>query len=200
MGFAYSLNKGNHVACGKFIARMDADDVSVNSRLEKQVAFLDQHTEIDVVSSWSGQFDTDPNDLLFVLKWPASHGELSRLARFRTPFSHPASMYRRSAVLAVGGYVGWNGLEDWHLWSRLIQNGYRIACIQEVLYKFRRDGDFVGRRRGLLYAKAHISLQLEFLRTGFVSYFEFIRNVLLRSTTCFLPPATMQYVRRKLNL
>lgn len=195
MGFVYSLNRGNQLAAGEYVARMDADDISTPDRLDKQMRFLLDNPDIDVVTSWNGQFDTDPEDVQFVIKSPATHEELSRVARFRDPISHPACIYRRSAVLAVGGYQERGTLEDWLLWASMMQNGSRFACIQEVLYKFRRDDKFAPRRRGWRRAKLHAALQGEFRRMGFISFPEYVRNVIFRVATCLLPNSVTVLLR-----
>lgn len=187
MGFVYSLNRGNELAQTEYVARMDADDISTPDRLEKQMAYLLAHSDVDVVTCWNGQFDDDPDDVRFVIKSPETHEELSRLARFRDPISHPACIYRRAAVLAVGGYDERGTLEDWLLWAKMMQAGYRFACLQEVLYKFRRDEKFAPRRRGWRRARLHLALQREFLEMGFVSRPQYLRNVAVRLGTCLLP-------------
>jgi len=187
MGFVYSLNRGNQLANSEYVARMDADDISTPDRLEKQLRFLLDNPDVDVVTSWNGQFDLDPQDVQFIIKAPATHEELSRVARFRDPISHPACIFRRSAVLAVGGYQDRGTLEDWLLWARMMQQGCRFACIQEVLYKFRRDDKFAPRRRGLRRARLHAALQAEFREMGFITFPEYIRNVFFRVATGLLP-------------
>lgn len=187
MGFVYSLNRGNELARTEYVARMDADDVSTPDRLEKQMAFLLAHPEVDVVTCWNGQFSEDPDDVRFVIRAPETHEELSRLARFRDPISHPACIYRRAAVLAVGGYPERGTLEDWLLWARMMQAGYRFACLPEVLYKFRRDETFAPRRRGWHRARLHLGLQREFLAMGFVSRPRYLVNAAVRLATCLLP-------------
>ena len=67
MGFVYSLNKGNQLATTEYVARMDADDVCTPDRLEKQIRFLLENPEIDVVTCWNGQFDTDPGVVWFTI-------------------------------------------------------------------------------------------------------------------------------------
>jgi len=200
MGFVYSLNKGNQLATTEYVARMDADDVSTPDRLEKQIRFLLENPEIDVVTCWNGQFDTDPGVVWFTIKSPATHEELSKLARFRDPISHPACIYRRSAVLAVGGYEERGTLEDWLLWAKMMQEGYRFACIQEVLYKFRRDEKFVRRRRGFRRARLHVAMQSEFRKMGFISFPEYVRNVAVRLTTCLLPESLTIRLRNRKRL
>jgi glycosyltransferase involved in cell wall biosynthesis len=197
LGFVYSLNRGNRLATSEYVARMDADDVSMPDRLEKQMCFLIDNPDIDVVTCWNGQFDTDPADVRFVIKSPATHEELSRVARFKDPISHPACIYRRSAVLAVGGYPELGTLEDWLLWARMMQNGSRFACLQEVLYKFRRDENFAPRRRGWRRARLHLALQAELRRMGFVSFPEYLRNIIFRVTTCLLPNSVTVLLRNR---
>lgn len=146
MGLNYTLNHCLKYASGIYIARMDADDLSVPERFEKLVGFLDSHPNIAIVSSLMTCFDEKG-------VW----GETTAIERptnldfaKRTPFAHAASMVRKEAFDAVKGYAVDKRLlrvEDYDLWIRMYAAGYRGANILEPLYKVRDDQNAKKRRK-----------------------------------------------------
>ncbi len=145
-GLNYTLNRCLEVAQGEYVARMDGDDISLSTRFEKQVHFLDEHSDMALVSAQMVLFD--------------EHGEWGKVSNKEYPqvedfcgkvpfFCHAACMIRRSAYLEVGGYTVNKNLlrvEDCHLWFKIYSKGYRGANLQEVLYKMRDDRNATKRR------------------------------------------------------
>jgi glycosyltransferase involved in cell wall biosynthesis len=121
IGLTRSLNRGLHVAEGTYIARQDADDVSLPERLERQVAFLDSHPAVGLAGS--NYFLVDRNGAVLgdvrglgplggdVLKWRLLWGNT---------FAHPSVMFRHHLVQALGGYPeDCAYAQDYVLWLRL---------------------------------------------------------------------------------
>jgi glycosyltransferase involved in cell wall biosynthesis len=137
-GLAPSLNELIDRARGEYLARMDADDVALPERFERQVAYLRAHPECvllgcrvrlidpdgDPLCDWCNRQDHEALDAVFL------RGEMS------TEISHPAIMMRRDAVLAVGKYREFPVIEDVDLFLRLAERG-RIANLPEVLLLYR---------------------------------------------------------------
>jgi glycosyltransferase involved in cell wall biosynthesis len=200
VGLGPALNAGLDKCSYDIVARMDADDISVSNRFEEQLSFLTAHPDIDVVSCFMQVFDRDPNKILFEQHELTTHEEISRIAKFRSPIAHGTVMYRRSAVVSAGGYGDWRGVEDYHLWVRMLRNGSRMASIPKVLYKNRRSTNLGKRRRGFSRVIMQLSLQREFLRLGFISFPRFSCNVILRTIISILPYRIIQYARFKFGL
>lgn len=146
MGLNYTLNHCLGAATGQYIARMDADDVSLPERFERQVAFLDDHPELAVVSAGMDLFDESGTwGQIFYPENPSN-----RDLMYRTPFAHAPSMVRADALRAVGGYSEEKRLirvEDYHLWYKMYKAGYRGHNLQTVLYRCRDDRAAQGRRK-----------------------------------------------------
>lgn len=145
-GLNYTLNKCLKVATGDYIARMDGDDLCVKDRFAKEVAILNQNPEIAIVST----------DMLFFDEggiWGSTHVKaLPTKENFLkgTPFCHAACMVRKEAYMAVGGYSISNWLmrvEDYHLWVKMYEKGYKGMNIQEPLYSMRDDRNAQSRRK-----------------------------------------------------
>jgi glycosyltransferase involved in cell wall biosynthesis len=130
-----SLNDGLAEARAPWIARADADDVCENDRLGKQLAFVREHPEIDVLGSQIAVMDGE-GTVRGTRDYPLGHEEIVRgLARYNT-LAHPSVLYRRETVLEAGGYRGFF-TEDYELWSRLARQGARFANHPEALVRYR---------------------------------------------------------------
>lgn len=137
-GLAASLNIGWRQAEGEFIARMDADDVSLPQRFEKQVAFLASHPEVDVLGTAKEAVDAAGTFLAYGYR-PEWHEEIaSRMYRI-TPLIHPSVMMRRRFLEALGGYDESERVcraEDSDLWLRGYRR-FRYHNLQEPLIQYR---------------------------------------------------------------
>lgn len=199
VGLGLALRRGMEECRQDIIARMDSDDISLRDRFEVEFGFLSRNPDIDVVSSWVGVFWADANSPTYIRRGPTDHDSISRLARFRFPMNHPASMFRRNAVLSAGGYTDFRGIEDYHLWARLLMNGSRMACIPEVLYMLREGNELVNRRSGFRHARMQFRLHRELKRMGFLTFWQFVRNVMLRYCACLAPVSLLVMVRHRLG-
>ncbi|MCX9132803.1 glycosyltransferase [Aeromonas veronii] len=133
----FSLNFALNEAKGEYIARMDADDISLPNRLLRQVEFLDEHKDISVVGS--SYYLIDEDDKCYSLI-QANTSPVSIYNKFPlgTLLCHPSVMMRRLDVLSVGGYCYGFFAEDYDLWLRLIaKNKYCISNIDEPLIQYR---------------------------------------------------------------
>lgn len=136
MRLAATLNHCLSKAKGEYIARMDADDESLPERLEKEVAFLDEHPEIDCVGTGRIIFDDDGEyGACAELENPTKQTIVKRM-----PFAHPTIMMRARVYRELGGYTVSKATmraEDADLWFRFFAAGYNGYVIQEPLYRYR---------------------------------------------------------------
>ncbi len=127
-----TLNKGIDLAKGKYIARMDADDISVSERFEKQLLFMKKNPEIDICGTWMQILDQADS----IWKYPKYHEEIKAQLLFNTPVAHATSMMKRSFFDNLSYSVFSDKAEDYHLWSEAI-NSKKFENITEVLYLYR---------------------------------------------------------------
>ncbi len=145
-GLNYTLNRCLQVASGEYIARMDGDDISCEERFEKQVHFLDQNPDFAIVSSDMVYFDE--TGTFGYIRHPQK--PIPKDLLYGTPFCHAPCMVRRKAYMAVNGYsddVILLRVEDYHLWLKMYEKGYRGYNIHEILYKMRDDRKASQRRK-----------------------------------------------------
>lgn len=143
MGLTASLNEMLDQARGEFIARMDADDISLPDRLERQVQYLRGHPECVLVGSAALVIDSE-GDPLSVWFTKTTHESLDAqnldMRLLESSLCHPAVMMRREVVLDLGRYdPSCQVAEDLELWLRLAERG-RLANLPEPLLKYRFHG------------------------------------------------------------
>jgi len=144
VGIARALAAGAAVSRGSLVARMDADDVSVNERLRRQAEALESHDDLGVVGARVEAFAAGPvsEGMLRYVAWlngiltPEDH---AREMFVESPLCHPSVMMRKSALVAAGGFREMRWAEDYDLWLRLHAAGVRMAKIPEVGLRWRHQ-------------------------------------------------------------
>lgn len=145
-GLNETLNHCLQYADTEYVARMDGDDISLPTRLEKEIDFLDEHPEYAIVSCPMIYFDENGE---FMRGNAFGEPDVASMCK-ATPFCHAPCMVRREAYQAVNGYtVAENRLrvEDWDLWIRMYEKGYCGYSLAEHLYKMRDDRNAFSRRK-----------------------------------------------------
>lgn len=175
----------------EFVARVDSDDICLPERFELQCRFLSDNPHIDVVGGALAEFESDPNEILFVRRPPRHGKELERFARFRSPVNNQTTMFRRSAVIKAGNFHGLRDLEDYELWARMLLRGCQFYNLDQVLVLARAGTNMFQRRGGLQYLKNDFSLQIYFFKIGFISIWTLIYKIIANSFVRVAP----QFVR-----
>ena len=141
-GIVDALNTGTENAKSPLIARMDADDIMHEKRLEVQVEYLNQNQEIDLVSCRTEHFPTRQETMGYqhYVNWsnsiiePREH-ELKRF--IECPMAHPSVIFRKRLIHNYGGYLNGEFPEDYELWLRWFSRGVRMVKIPKVLLRWR---------------------------------------------------------------
>lgn len=157
----YSLNHCLKHVCGEYVARMDGDDISLPSRFEKQVKFLDEHPDIDEVGSGYIRFD-EKGDFGTVIS-PAFHSRKQMLKG--VPSCHAVVMMRKQAYDSFGGYTvskRTERCEDLDMWYKFYACGLKGANLQEALYKVRDNRAALNRRK--------IKYDIDAVKTNLIGY------------------------------
>jgi glycosyltransferase involved in cell wall biosynthesis len=133
-----TLNKGIELANGEYIARMDADDISLPTRIEKEVNFLKANKDHDIVSTLFYAFRTENPSKRDLHHSPLHDSELHAYILFKSGICHPAVMIRRRVFTELGLRFESEYLhvEDYALWSKAIYKT-KIANINEPLLLYR---------------------------------------------------------------
>lgn len=169
MGLARALNTGLKYCFRMkytFIARMDADDIALPDRIEKQIRFLEKNPETDVVGGAIDEIDAYAASRGKIILYPETHGACFRFFAKRDPLAHPAVMFRKSFFDKAGLYSGNHRKnQDTWLWYKGFKTGCRFANIPDVVLKFRITGEFFkSRRAGIQRAQKIFTDRLEINR------------------------------------
>jgi glycosyltransferase EpsE len=145
-GLNFTLNKCLQYADTAFVARMDGDDISLPTRFEEEIAVLDEHPEISIVSTAMIHFDEQGEFRTSKLtEYPQTKDFVKG-----TPFCHATCLVRKESYDAVNGYTVEDSLlrvEDYHLWYKMYRKGYRGYNITKPLYRMRDDRAAISRRK-----------------------------------------------------
>ena len=196
VGLGPALDAGLAASSHEIVARMDADDVSVPERFERQVAVIEAGA--DIVGSGLLEFGSSVDDVVGRRTPPTDPDEIRRVIRFRDPFNHPTVVYRRSAVLAAGGYTDMALLEDYLLFTRMIEGGAAPANLAEPLVYYRVGAGAYARRGGTALFRSELRLQRRFRELGITSRTEYLRNVAVRGAYRLVPEGVRKVAYRRL--
>jgi GT2 family glycosyltransferase len=138
-----------------YYARMDADDISEKNRFEKQVKYLEEHPDVDVVGGAIEEIDGNDQLRGKHVEYPLTHEECRKFFRYRDPLAHPAVMFRaRYFEKVASGYRNeYRKNQDTMLWFDGFMKGCVFANLKDTVLHFRVNDDFYNRRNGWKRAK-----------------------------------------------
>ena len=196
VGLGPALDIGLESCEHEIVARMDADDVSRPERFEVQLPLVEAGA--DIVGSGLLEFASSVDEVVGRRTPPTDPDQIRRVIRFRDPFNHPTVVYRKSAVLAAGGYTDMALLEDYLLFTRMVEAGARPANVAEPLVYYRVGAGAYARRGGRELLRSELALQRKFRELGITSRHEHLRNVVVRGGYRLVPEAVRKVAYRRL--
>lgn len=180
MGHAIARQTGLDAATNNFCAVMDSDDIAVPDRFEKQLRAFEQHPDVSVVGGIIKEFIGTPDNVVGTRIVPENDADIKDYLKSRCPMNLVTVMVKKDDVMKVGGYQDWYCEEDYYLWIRLAQNGYKFYNIQDNLVNVRVGKEMYQRRGGWKYFKSEAKLQRYMLKHSVISQPKYLYNVLLR--------------------
>jgi len=196
LGLGPALDRGLAACDHEIVARMDADDVSLPTRFEKQVPVVEAGA--DIVGSGLLEFGSSVHEIVGRRTPPTDPAEIRRVIRFRDPFNHPTVVYRRSAVQAAGGYTDMALMEDYLLFARMVDAGARPANLAEPLVCYRVGAGAYARRGGRDLLRSELAVQRRFRELGITTRRQYLRNVAVRGGYRLVPESLRRRAYRAL--
>ena len=141
MGFVNALNECLKVAKGNYIARMDGDDVSLLNRFEMQLKYAERHPSVDL---FGGEIEiiNENGKRMSVRHFPETGLKLKCMFAFRSPFSHPTIMFKRSIIDSGIVYdPDYKRAEDIDFYLRINNKNYKLGNVGHIVLKYRVIGD-----------------------------------------------------------
>ena len=183
-GLGNALNAGLKQCRYEWIARMDSDDISLPTRFEKQLEYLETHPDTDVLGCALGEFEDNEHKVMSIKACPVS---VDSYIKFRSPVNHPTVFFRKSSVQSAGGYQHCHFMEDYHLWIRMYAMGMHITSLQDVLYLFKMDQNTLKRRGGWKYVISELEIQQLLRQQHIISPVRYVANISIRCGGKLIP-------------
>jgi glycosyltransferase involved in cell wall biosynthesis len=133
-GLPYSLNEGISIAKGEYIARMDADDISLPERFEKQIDFM-QKNKLDVCGSHIKRFRDNKKER--IIKNPVTNEDIRFSLLFFSSLAHPTVMFKKEVFDKVKYHIDYKVAQDYQLWCDIANANLKMGNISEVLLNYR---------------------------------------------------------------
>lgn len=196
-GLGRALKTGLEHCTYDLVARMDTDDICYSERFEKQMAFILENPEVSVLGTGLQEFHSVPGDIGQFKTPPANASKLTSFAKLRNPLNHPTVIFRKTDVLTVNSYQDMPLFEDYYLWVRLLQKGYKLTNIEEPLLHFRIGNDMIGRRHGISYLKKEYKFLSAIKQLGFINTKEYILSLMLKAPLRIMPKSMLRFFYAK---
>lgn len=181
-------NKGQGIAhkigvercSNQLIAMMDADDIAIHDRFEKQLQCLERHPDIDVLGGYIYEFIDRVDNVVGLRDVPLNDWDIKKYLKKRCPLNHVTVMFKKTALLKSGNYQDWYYNEDYYLWCRMVLAGCSFMNIPDVLVYVRIGKNMYNRRGGWKYFKSEVKLQRFMLDNKIINGYTYIINVFIR--------------------
>lgn len=180
------------------IALMDADDVSLPDRFEKQLAVFRDNPNLSIVGGNIAEFIDCESNIVGYRTVPTSETEIISYMKKRCPFNQMTVMFKKADVQKAGGYKDWYCNEDYYLWLRMYLADMKFANISEILVNVRVGKDMYKRRGGWKYFKSEARLQKYMLSNKIIGIVTYGVNVAKRFIVqVMLPNSLRGYIFKK---
>lgn len=197
-GLGEALKIGLDFCSYDIVARMDSDDISHCKRFERQLGVFQKNSEVDLVGTYIKEFFESIENIQFVREVPLDEENLLKMLKRRNPVNHVTVMFKKKSVIDSGSYKHLNYLEDYYLWVRMLNKGYKIMNISDSLVYVRTGNQMFKRRSNPKYIKSWHTLQLELKRLNFISNLEVIINMINIIIFIYTPPMIKKYIYKYL--
>lgn len=187
LGLGLTLNEGLNYCKFDYVARMDSDDYCYPNRFEREIDYILNHPEVDVVGCNIEEYDEKLKNKLAMRVVPEHDNEIKKYMKKRNGINHMTVIYRKDSVLKAGSYEDCLYFEDYYLWCKMIKNGCYFYNFQEPLMKVRAGFDMTKRRGGFSYNKCILNFENKIYKIGIINRFEYMCNLIVRISVANIP-------------
>lgn len=176
-GHAAARQAGLEAASNDLVAIMDADDIAVPDRFAKQIDAFEANPGVSVVGGQIKEFIETTDNIVGERIVPEKDTEIKQYLKSRCPMNLVTVMYRKSDVMAAGGFMDWYCEEDYYLWIRLAEHSYKFHNVADNLVNVRVGKEMYQRRGGWKYFKSEARLQGYMLSHKLIGFPRYAFNV-----------------------
>lgn len=191
-GLGNALKLGVENAKCEYIGRMDSDDICLPYRFEKQVRFLDNNPDIDIVGGQMTEFIGKPTNIIGRRDVPIDNASIYKFMKSRCALNHVTVMFKKSSVLKSGNYLDWFWNEDYYLWVRMMISKCKFANLHDVLVNVRTGAGQYARRGGRKYYESEKGIKKMQLVNGMITRPEYLYYVAQRFIVQVLLPNSIR--------
>lgn len=186
-GLGVALNVGINECTGDYVFRMDSDDISLPNRFEKQIQYVKNHPEIDVLGAGISEFKFSTNEKMRNRICPQNQDEIIKMGKHRNPVNHVTVCAKRQSIIDAGNYQPLPYSEDYYLWIKMISKGYKFANLLEPLVYVRIGNGFTSRRGKKENINSWRTIQEYMVNNNMVSNQEAKNNMLMVKLFTYTP-------------
>ena len=197
-GLANALNIGLQACRNELVARMDADDISLPQRCEKELKKFSENPDLVICGCNIDEFYDIPQNVKTSRVVPAEYKDILRFMRRRQPFNHPTVIYKKSKVIEAGGYPQLRRKEDFDLFSRMLSKGYYALNVDESLYLYRANEENYARRKSWVNFKNAIYVYYKHLMRHGCTIIDFFFVCIAEFIMFFIPLKIMVLISDKM--
>lgn len=177
----------NKCSC-KYVALMDADDISTHDRFKLQMDKFIADASLDIVGGNMSEFIGSPENIVSRRIVPLTDEEIKDYMKHRCPMNQVTVMFKKDSVQKAGGYIDWYCEEDYYLWIRMYLKNMKFANCEENLVNVRTGVGQYQRRGGFKYFRSEARLQRYMLGKGVIGFTTYFINVMERFMVQVLLP------------
>ena len=176
------------------VALMDADDICVPDRFEKQIEIFKNNENLSIVGGQIKEFIGNKDNVVGMRCVPLKDDDIKKYMKKRCPMNQVTVVFKKDAVEKAGGYIDWYCEEDYYLWIRMMLNGFKFANVPDSLVNVRVGKEMYQRRGGIKYFKSEAKLQKFMLDNKVITLERFIINVTERFILQVLMPNKLRSI------
>lgn len=190
-GLGNALRYGLPYCRNELVGRMDTDDISVLERFERQLDFMKNNPDVDMVGGNISEFIDDPTRIVDYRIVPQTHEDICLYLKSRSPFNHGTVMFKKSALEKAGSYESFYLFEDWYLWVKMYLLGAKFANINAVLVN-NRISNMANRRGGMKYYRSCVKLLKYMKKNRVIGFWKYAKACIVRFCGYVLLPNKMR--------
>lgn len=194
-GHGNARRKGLVECSNDIVALMDADDVCVPQRFEKQLAYFVNNPELSIVGGQIAEFVRNVDNVVGIRQVPTDDLSIKQYMKKRCPMNQMTVMFRKKELERAGGYIDWYCEEDYYLWARMALQDCTFANLPDILVNVRVGEAMSARRGGMRYFKSEARMQKFLLDNRIIALPRFLYNIAIRFAGEVIAP---NWLRNKL--
>ena len=191
-GHGIARKTGLDNCANELVAIMDADDICIRNRFEKQIEAFHNYPDLDIVGGMITEFIDTSDNVVGKRIVPLEDSEIKEYMQRRCPMNLVTVMFKKTSIEKVGGFIDWYCEEDYYLWLRMALANMKFRNVDDVLVNVRVGKEMYQRRGGVKYFKSEAKLQKYMFDNKIIGFPRYLINVTERLILQVLMPNKMR--------